>query len=45
MKQFYFIFFLLISSIGFAQLTPPAELQTYYQNVDFSFTETNLYDD
>ena len=45
MKHFYLILFLLISSIGFAQLAPPAELQTYYENVDFSLTGNYLYDD
>ena len=45
MKQFYFILLFLISTLSFAQLTPPAELQSYYNNVDFSVTGTNLFDD
>lgn len=44
MKQFY-IFFLFITSICFAQLTPPVELQSYYSGVDFSLTGTPFYDD
>lgn len=44
MKKLYIIF-LLITSIGFAQLTPPVELQSYYSGVDFSLTGTPLYDD
>lgn len=46
MKHFYTPFlFLLFSLLGFAQLTPPAELQDYYSGVDFSLTGTPLYDD
>ena len=44
MKQFYYLF-LLITAFGFAQLTPPANLQSYYNGVDFSLTGTNLYND
>ena len=36
---------LFISTLSFAQLTPPAELQSYYNNVDFSLTGTNLFND
>lgn len=43
MKHIYFLF-LFISTIGFAQLTPPAELEDYYSGVDFSLTGTPLYD-
>ena len=44
MKHFY-IFFLFFTSISFAQLVPPAELQSYYSDVDFSLTGNNLYTD
>ena len=44
MKHIYLVF-LLVTSIGFAQLTPPASLQTYYTDVDFSKTGSDLYDD
>ncbi|KJD33319.1 hypothetical protein PK35_05525 [Tamlana nanhaiensis] len=44
MKHFY-ILFLLISSIAFAQLTPPANQQAYYSGVDFNKTGTALFDD
>ena len=33
MKQFYYLF-LLITACGFAQLTPPANLQSYYSGVE-----------
>jgi endonuclease I/chitodextrinase len=36
-------FNLLINAQG--QLTPPTELQSYYSNVDFSLTQTPLFDD
>ncbi|MBP0903330.1 endonuclease [Mariniflexile gromovii] len=42
MKQLYFLFF---TSIAFAQLTPPANLQSYYSGIDFNKTGTNLFDD
>ncbi|MFH4964118.1 endonuclease [Gaetbulibacter sp. M235] len=42
MKQSY-IYFLLVTSVCFAQLTPPTELQSYYSNVDFSLSGTPLY--
>ena len=42
MKQFYILIIFLITSAAFAQLTPPSELETYYQNVDFSNTGLNL---
>ncbi len=35
MKHFY-VLFSLITSLSFAQLTPPAAQQNYYQNIDFS---------
>ena len=44
MKHIYLVF-LLVTSIGFAQLTPPESLQTYYTDVDFSKTGSDLYDD
>ncbi len=44
MKHIYLLS-LLITSFAFAQLTPPAELQSYYSGVDFSSTGTTLYDD
>ncbi|MCB4798728.1 endonuclease [Neotamlana laminarinivorans] len=44
MKHFYF-FFLLISGLSFAQLTPPTALQDYYSGVDFNKTGTDLFDD
>ncbi|MCF7561356.1 endonuclease [Sabulilitoribacter multivorans] len=43
MKHFYSLFLLLITSVAFAQLTPPSELQAYYSGVDFSETGNNLY--
>lgn len=42
MKQSYFLFF---TSIAFAQLKPPANLQSYYTSIDFNKTGTNLFDD
>jgi endonuclease I len=38
---------LFITSLGSvnAQLTPPSELQSYYNNVDFSLTGTQLFND
>lgn len=45
MKQFYNFLFLLVTVSGFAQLTPPAELQTYYSGVDLNLTGTSLYND
>ncbi|KJD33290.1 hypothetical protein PW52_14390 [Tamlana sedimentorum] len=44
MKHFYLLF-ILITSVSFAQLTPPTELQDYYSGVDFNKTGTNLFDD
>jgi len=44
MKHIYFLF-LLITALGFAQLTPPANLQSYYSGVDFNKTGINLKDD
>ena len=37
MKHFYFLF-LLITSVAYAQLTPPSNLQSYYSGVDFNKT-------
>ncbi|NNK82604.1 MAG: T9SS type A sorting domain-containing protein [Flavobacteriaceae bacterium] len=45
MKKNYFILLLLITFLSNAQLTPPAELEDYYTNVNFSLTGTNLFDD
>lgn len=45
MKKNYFILLLLITSFCNAQLTPPAELEDYYSNVNFALTGTNLFDD
>ena len=44
MKHIYLVF-LLVTSIAFAQLTPPASQQTYYTDVDFTKTGSALYDD
>ena len=44
MKQFYYLF-LLFTSVCFAQLTPPADLQSYYIGVDFSKNGLELFDD
>jgi len=40
MKHFYTLVFAFISAFAFAQLTPPSELQSYYNSVDF--TDTGL---
>lgn len=45
MKHIYFLLFSLISAIGFAQLTPPDELQSYYSSVDFNQTGIDLKED
>ena len=45
MKQFYTILIFFTSLFSFAQLTPPAELQSYYANVDFTQTQLDLFDD
>ena len=46
MKQFYLIVLtVLISAFGYAQLTPPADLQSYYSDVDFTQTQLDLFDD
>ena len=44
MKHIYLVF-LLVTSIGFAQLTPPASQQTYYTDVDFNTTGMTLFND
>lgn len=44
MKHFYYLF-LLITSVAYAQLTPPSNLQSYYSDVDFNKTGLNLFDD
>ena len=44
MKYIYFLF-LLVYTLGFSQLTPPPELQTYYSGVDFSLTGNSFYND
>jgi len=44
MKQFYFLF-LLFTSFCFSQLAPPVELQSYYNGVDFSNNDLDLFDD
>jgi len=44
MKHIYLLF-LILSTLSFAQLTPPVELQSYYSGVDFTLTGTNLYND
>lgn len=41
----YYLFFLLFTTFSFAQLTPPTNLQNYYQDVDFSQTGINLFED
>jgi len=41
MKHIYLVF-LLVTSIAFAQLTPPASQQTYYTDVDFTKTGSAL---
>ncbi len=45
MKRIYTTLFLFISLLSFAQLIPPAELQAYYSDVDFSQSQMNLFDD
>ncbi|WP_055448426.1 endonuclease [Lacinutrix mariniflava] len=46
MKQFYLLVLtILISAFGYAQLTPPADLQSYYSDVDFTQTQLDLFDD
>ena len=45
MKHFYLLFTFLISAVSFAQLAPPAELQAYYSDVDFTKTQLDLFDD
>jgi endonuclease I len=44
MKHLY-ILFTFITSVSFAQLTPPPELQSYYTDVDFSLSGNSLYTD
>ncbi|WP_405296436.1 endonuclease [Algibacter sp. Ld11] len=44
MKHFY-LFFLFVTTLSFAQLAPPANLQSYYQDVDFSQTGIDLFND
>lgn len=38
MKHLYFLLFLGFTNFIFAQLTPPAELQSYYSNINFNQT-------
>ena len=45
MKHYYLLLLLLISTVSFAQLTPPAELQSYYTGIDFSDTGLTLKND
>lgn len=45
MKQSYLILIFLFTTFSYAQLTPPAELQAYYSDVDFNSTGTILFDD
>ncbi|WP_179352535.1 endonuclease [Winogradskyella vidalii] len=45
MKHIYFIFLTFVTSIVFAQLTPPAELTSYYTAVDFTSTGISLKND
>jgi len=40
-----FLLTVLLSFLGFSQITPPSELQTYYSGVDFSKTGNDLYTD
>ena len=44
MKHFY-LFILFVTTLSFAQLTPPQNLQSYYQDVDFSQTGIDLFND
>ena len=43
MKQFYFLL-LLFTSVCFAQISPPVDLQSYYNGVDFSKNGLDLFD-
>ncbi len=43
MKHIYTLLFLLVVSLSFGQLKPPATLEAYYEDVNFSATGTNLY--
>ncbi|WP_052503508.1 endonuclease [Lacinutrix sp. Hel_I_90] len=45
MKQIYLILIFLFTTFSYAQLTPPAELQDYYNDVDFNSTGTILFND
>ncbi len=44
MKQSY-IYFLLVTSVCFAQLKPPSNLQSYYTGVNFNNTGVDLFND
>ncbi|OEK07589.1 hypothetical protein A8C32_17480 [Flavivirga aquatica] len=44
-KHFYLVLFLFINYLGFSQLTPPAQLQAYYKDVDFTQTGLTLFND
>ncbi|WP_299887618.1 endonuclease [uncultured Lacinutrix sp.] len=45
MKHFYTILTLFLTVYSYGQLTPPTELQAYYNDVDFTTTGTTLFDD
>ena len=45
MKQFYTLLFAFITSFTFAQIVPPATLQSYYTSVDFNTTGVALKED
>ncbi|MGJ8550249.1 endonuclease [Winogradskyella wichelsiae] len=45
MKHLYTLFLVFITSVAFAQLAPPAELESYYSNVDFTSTGISLKND
>jgi endonuclease I/chitodextrinase len=45
MKQFYLLLSFLITAFSYAQLTPPTELQAYYNGVDFTKTQLDLFND
>jgi len=45
MKQLFTLFLFLFTITGFAQLTPPTELQSYYNGVDFSNTGMTLFNE
>ncbi|MBT8272964.1 MAG: endonuclease [Bacteroidia bacterium] len=45
MKHIYLLISLFFTSLAFAQLTPPPELQAYYSDVDFSQTGITLKND